>query len=121
MNPKLEAIGAKAAELLQHSMREAGEEILQAWDVAVEEAQASDKDPVLSVGFTMRLDLGSNQLTTSLGFSVRRKYECSAEIPDPHQSELPIDEPRVTIKTDDGPPLDVTTGQFLRATRKANG
>jgi hypothetical protein len=106
-NPKLEAIGVKAAELFQASMREAANDILQAWDVAVEEAQANDKNPILAVGFTLKLDLGSNRLETALGFSVRRKFECSAEIPDPNQPDLPLEGSKVSIQTGDGPPIEV--------------
>lgn len=113
-NAKLEAIGAKAAELLQASMREAADDILQAWDVAVEEAQANDKDPILAVGFTLKLDLGSNRLETALGFSVRRKFECSAEIPDPNQPDLPM-EPKVTVQTGEGPPLELAHAAFKKA------
>jgi hypothetical protein len=117
-NAKLEAIGAKAAELFQASMREAANDILQAWDVAVEEAQANDKDPILAVGFTLKLDLGSNRLETALGFSVRRKFECSAEIPDPNQPDLPM-EPTVTIQTGDGPPVSAPLSTFKQAVQKA--
>lgn len=119
-NAKLAAIGLKAAELLQISIEEAEGEILKAWEATVEDAHHNEKDPILSVGFTLKLDLGSNTLTTDLGFSVRRKYQHSAEIPDPNQPELPVGG-MVTVQTGDDPPIEVTAPEFvgeLRGKRK---
>lgn len=90
MNPKLESIAATAAENLKQTIAEAEIELMNAWQDVAAKAQDDEKAPVLSLSFSVKLNLDADTMTTTLSFGVRRKYEIASQIPDPNQSELPI-------------------------------
>lgn len=92
MNAKLSAIANVSADRLKKAIDTAHDDILAAWDQVNAQAQEEEKDPVLTLSFSIKLDLGGNSLTTVLAYGVRRKVEDSGEIPDPNQEILRLDE-----------------------------
>jgi hypothetical protein len=92
MTAKIQSIADKAASMLRDHILEAGDELLEAWDTVAEDCDGTEDKPVLRVGYSIKLDLAHHSITTALSFGVRRKYEAAAEIPDPNQTELQIEQ-----------------------------
>lgn len=55
-----------------------------------ESAQEDGKDPVLTLGTLIKVNLTALTMVTSLSVSVKYKDEVSNEIEDPNQVQLPI-------------------------------
>lgn len=96
MNAKLDAVASQAADMLASAIRERNQDILDAWEDVTKEAHESDKEAILSLSYGIKLDLVHNRITTTLGFSVRRKHEQAAEIEDPNQPALGFHEDSAT-------------------------
>lgn len=88
---KIQSIADKAASMLRDHIIEAGDELIEAWDTVAEDCDGTEDKPVLRVGYSIKLDLHHNGITTALSFGVRRKYEAAGEIADPNQLEIGIE------------------------------
>jgi hypothetical protein len=117
MNAKLESISIKATMDLRSLIHDAEDKLLEAWNSAVEEAQANDTKPVFKIGFTINLDLDKDRMESALTFGVRHKLSVDGAIPDPGQPGLGLEDSMVTIKTG-GKSVTVTGKQFADAAAK---
>lgn len=83
-NPKIEAIGAQAADDLNALFRDHESDIAKHLNDGAETGKAS-------FTFTISLDLGKNRQVGKLSFSTRHACEVEGEIPDPNQQPLPFE------------------------------
>jgi hypothetical protein len=117
---KLDLIADEAARRLKSAISEAHADILTTWEQVNDQAQEDEKDPVLTLSFAVKLNLGGNSLVTALTFGVKRKIEEAGEIPDPNQPTLPLGG-TVTIETPGMEPVTVTAEKFTRVMKKQGG
>lgn len=95
---RIEQIAEIAAENLKELIMESEEQILEAIKHAAEEAQIKSEEtgrdvPLkLALGHKISIDLGSNELTNTLSWSVPYKNWMTTTLQDPNQPELPMDE-----------------------------
>lgn len=120
MNPKLYAIAKEAAENLQDLVKNHEEKILEAWHACEAEAQDQESAPKFKLALSITLDLERDQMETALSFGIRYKASRDQQIPDPAQTDLPLDT-TVTISTEGVEPVTVTGEQFSKAARKLSG
>jgi len=122
MNQKLSAISTSACSDLSAFISEKESEILEAWNQAEQEAQDQETKPKFKLAFSVTLDLDADRMETALSWSVRHKVTLDRQIPDPSQSDLPLeDETTVTLSTDGVEPVTMTAAQFNKAARKLSG
>jgi len=79
-------------------MRESRQEIEDAWDGALAEAELQETTPKLKVGFGIVVDIEEHEVEYFLTFAVRHKRSIKAALPDPNQTELPITDDPPGIK-----------------------
>lgn len=91
-SPKLAQIADKSATVLSELIAHSEEDILKAWHGAIEEANSHDADPKLKLGFTITHDLRKDRTEWALSFGVRHKITAEAQLGDPSQAELPLEE-----------------------------
>lgn len=120
MNLKLAAIGAKAAEDLKAYMKEHEEKILEAQYNATQEAQDNEEKLKFKLGFSITLDLEKDTMETALTWGCRFKASSTANIPDPDQADLPLED-TITLKVPAKEAVTVTGKQFTQAVNKVKG
>lgn len=91
MNAKLLAIANEAAENLKDLVRNHEEKILEAWNAAEQEAQDNETKPKFRLALAITLDLDADTMETALSFGIRYKASRDQQIPDPAQTNLPLD------------------------------
>lgn len=112
MNPKLEAIAAKAAEDLVGLVRDGEEKILAAWTEAEVQAQLEDTKPKFKLSVGITLDLDKDTMDTDLSWSVKHHLSVSSTIPDPSQPDLPMDDTTITLSVEGRAPVTVPLQKF---------
>ena len=86
---RLRELGEIVANRVPILIEEARENILQAIDTLVEEAQEQEKEATLRLSITVSWPLNGSAVNVSMPVSVRRKYESTASLDDPNQPKLP--------------------------------
>ena len=91
-NPKLRAVMVKALEHFAQMFAEAESDIESAMVAAAEASQLTDdgKEPPISIGFTVKLDMGRNKQSGKIRVAITKCHETESPLPDPNQPEFPL-------------------------------
>lgn len=85
-------IATKAGSLVESLIHEARPKVFGTIAEVEEASKDSGKDPVLTMGFNIKLNTVSGTMTASIGVGVKQKIETSCEIDDPNQEKMSFDE-----------------------------
>jgi hypothetical protein len=89
---------------------------------SISEELRTSAEAKLTVNMGFKLQLAANRIYIASGVAFSRKYADSSEgmveLPDPNQPGLPLEEPSVTIRTDDME-ATLTGKQFAEVARRA--
>lgn len=88
MSEKLEAIRDQASSALCRLFTDAIPEMESAIQEVVAQAQEDETAPVFKVAFSIKYDLDKNKITHQLSYTMKHKWECGADVPDPSQPEM---------------------------------
>ena len=97
MNDRISELAALIADRIPALIEEARDQINEAINAAVEDAQERENGKaVLSLAITAKWDLDGNAVVISMPVAVRRKFEVTAALEDPNQEHLPfVEAPKV--------------------------
>lgn len=87
-NAKLAAIMLKGCEHFATMFAESESAISEAIENAAEIGMAEEKEPPVTIGFQVKLDLGRNKQSGKISVAIRKTNETESPIPDPNQPEL---------------------------------
>ena len=113
MNDRISELAALIADRIPALIEEARDQINEAINAAVEDAQERENGKaVLSLAITAKWDLDGNAVVISMPVAVRRKFEVTAALEDPNQERLPFVE---AVEDRDG---DLMPTEASKAVRK---
>lgn len=96
-NQKLAAIAKRAADDLIGLVNDEEAKILEAWSACEQEAQDNETKPKFKLSLAITLDLDADKMESALTFGIRRKVSVDSAIPDPTQTDLPLEGVSITI------------------------
>ena len=91
MSDRIAELAALIADRIPALIEEARDQINEAINAAVEDAQERENGKaILSLAITAKWDLDGNAVVISMPVAVRRKFEVVAALEDPSQTNLPL-------------------------------
>lgn len=112
MNDRISELAALIADRIPALIEEARDQINEAINAAVEDAQERENGKaVLSLAITAKWDLDGNAVVISMPVAVRRKFEVTAALEDPNQERLPFVE---AVEDRDGDPMPTEASKAVR-------
>lgn len=112
MNDRISELAALIADRIPALIEEARDQINEAINAAVEDAQERENGKaILSLAITAKWDLDGNAVVISMPVAVRRKFEVVAALEDPNQEQLPF---TAAVEDRDGDPLPYQAANAVR-------
>jgi hypothetical protein len=88
MSDRIDELAALVASQIQPLIGEARDQIHDALNAAVEEAQEGEGKAILSLSISVKWDLDANTVTVALPVSVKRRFEAVARLEDKNQVKM---------------------------------
>jgi hypothetical protein len=88
---RLLVMAAQASGILRASIESKAAEICEALDAIEKDAKEVEKEPVLTLSFSIKYNRDAATCSTKLSYGVRRSVEASFEVEDPNQITLPVE------------------------------
>lgn len=90
MSDRINELAALVASQVEPLIAEASNQINEALDAAVEEAQEGEGKATLSLSISVKWDLDSNTVTVALPVAVKRRFEAVARLEDKNQVKMDL-------------------------------
>lgn len=91
MSDRIDDLAALVSSQVQPLICEARDQINEAINAALEEAQEGDGKSTLSLSISVKWDLDSNTVTVSLPVAVKRRFEVIAKLEDKNQVKMNLE------------------------------
>lgn len=91
MSDRIDQLAALVASQVQPLICEARDQINEAINAALEEAQEGDGKSTLSLSISVKWDLDSNTVTVSLPVAVKRRFEVIGKLEDKNQVKMNLE------------------------------
>lgn len=91
MSDRIDDLAALVASQVQPLICEARDQINEAINAALEEAQEGDGKSTLSLSISVKWDLDSNTVTVSLPVAVKRRFEVIGKLEDKNQVKMNLE------------------------------
>lgn len=91
MSDRIDDLAALVSSQVQPLICEARDQINEAINAALEEAQEGDGKSTLSLSISVKWDLDSNTVTVSLPVAVKRRFEVIGKLEDKNQVKMNLE------------------------------
>lgn len=91
MSDRIDDLAALVASQVQPLICEARDQINEAINAALEEAQEGDGKSTLGLSISVKWDLDSNTVTVSLPVAVKRRFEVIGKLEDKNQVKMNLE------------------------------